>query len=240
MAEGRSVEDQINLFSEVFSKYKNTVENLRQLPKNVQEGTNDDESPVEELLSEVEDHYNEDTPAPVLEYLFICLIGVEEYNRFETAKRVRNNEEDHLLLSQDTFSLYLYEATKNVVEVWKENADYDVRQRILDIGGRRHNEHYLTWDYFRDLISDVFEDESVWEIQPPLSRHALRELAEQESNDEGDDVDDEDEDTEGEVEEDEDEDEGEDEGEEEVEGEKKEPESNEEDTSQPTKRRRLR
>jgi len=71
-----------------------------------QQEASGEEPPIEKLLAEVEDHYNKDTSALVLEYLFISLIGLEEYNRFETIKRAKKyKEEDYLRLSRDTFSM---------------------------------------------------------------------------------------------------------------------------------------
>src|SRR5271163_4307237 len=166
MAEGLSVEEQINFFSHLFSGYQTTIEKIRKMSPEEQmsdEINSDENCPIEKLLSTVEQNYGHDTPVPVLEYLFNSIIGIEAYHSLDTDRVKENKEHDYLLLDNDSFSEWIFDAGKEVIHLWNHKAD-DVRQRILDIGAKRRGE--LSWFYFQSFLAEAFEeeDESAYDI----------------------------------------------------------------------------
>jgi len=230
MALGLPIEEQIKFFSDIFSGYRTTVAHLQKLSEDERDALmdrdNDDDNALANMLSDLETNYNETTPVPVLEYLFKGLLGVEEFHQSEIERLKKNKEEDVLGLDCDYNVNSIFEDGKEVIRIWKDKADYDVKQRIVDIGAQR-NPEFLVWFYFQSYIEEAFEDEDAFDIPDPQG-------ADEDDDEEEEDEDEEDEEDEGDEEDEEDEEDEDEEDEEEEEN-----DEHEHKSGPPSKRPRL-
>ena len=183
MAKGLPVEEQLKFFSDLFSGYRTTIAEIRKLSPEEQmsdEISDDDTCPIAMLLSKVERNYDKDTPVTVLEYLFNGLIGIEEYHQSETERLQNKKEKDYLGFENDAFLGWIFDAGKEVIQIWNDKADYDVRQRILDIGAKRCQPGILNWFYFQSYIYEAFDEEDAYDIPEPSGDTAEESDEEQE------------------------------------------------------------
>jgi len=168
MATGLTDEEQIKFFSDLFSGYETTIHNIQKLSPDEQmadEFNTHENTPINKLLSNVEANYNHDTPVPVLEYVFNRLIDTQEFHTAEAKRLEANGEEDYLSLNNESYSDWIFDTGKDLMHFWTHKAD-DVRQKILDIGAKRHKKG-LDWFYFQSFIAEFFDDESAYDIPTP-------------------------------------------------------------------------